>query len=329
MKSWHSDSVGSGLIGGDAQALWRVHSVFARACNLVDSHGTMLALIHHKIPRTPFAIRLAEQAPAFTSLFETGMEAHLTPQALCIDGRFTIQRQNESVWDASLKALGALGALGPLAGPLPHNFPLCLERMHEALELAQAKARLQESPQNRPQDTMAQAMQKALNEAEHAMAEALQNQHEPDAAMPDILDAAIPRMTHIPDAPLIHAAQKLLGLGHGLTPSGDDMLVGILAGLRFLGKTEHLHPLQDWLKHEAPRQTNAIAATFIEHACAGRFSEGILDIFVAMEQASHGDKGHTKLDAAIVRLLQFGASSGYDTLRGIRLALHSARHPSL
>lgn len=302
MKHWQSDCVGSGL-ADTTQALWRVHSVFTRACNLVDSHGTMLALIHHSIPRTPFAIRLAEQAPAFTSLFEAGMKARLTPQTLCIDGRFSIQRQNESVWDASLKALGPLG-------PVPHNFPLCLAVIDEALEIAQ----LQESPHDRPHDRMTQAVQKALDDAEHAMAEALQNKHEPNTTIPD---AAMPPMPHTSDTPLIHAAQKLLGLGHGLTPSGDDMLVGIMAGLRFLGH-RNLRPLEDWLRHEAPRQTNAIAATFIEHACAGRFSEGILDIFAAMEQGAN-------LDAAIHRLLQFGASSGYDTLRGIYLALHSSQ----
>ena len=110
------------------------------------------------------------------------------------------------------------------------------------------------------------------------------------------------------------ASRALIGLGEGLTPAGDDCVVGALAVLH------RLRP--DWLSANA-RVTNALAAAartrttdiardFVLEALAGRFAEPVLAVVTAESVVA------ARRTAA--RLARLGATSGADTLHGIRLA---------
>lgn len=111
---------------------------------------------------------------------------------------------------------------------------------------------------------------------------------------------------------------SLLGLGGGLTPSGDDFLTGVLAGLQYLDPD---HPLQTALADELrfrlldPATTNIISAAFLQCAAAGHFSSAILAFFERT-----GDTGDA-LDTAAGRFLAIGHSSGVDSLSGIAFVL--------
>lgn len=64
----------------------------------------------------------------------------------------------------------------------------------------------------------------------------------------------------------------LIGLGIGLTPSGDDFLCGFLAGLRLSdGSSVFLPFLEQHILHTLDR-TNEISATFLRCAVLGQFS---------------------------------------------------------
>jgi hypothetical protein len=118
------------------------------------------------------------------------------------------------------------------------------------------------------------------------------------------------------DAGLIAGAEALLGLGEGLTPSGDDCLVGALAVLH------HVDP--EWRRRRAvvrplvgaaQERTTAFGREFVLHALAGRFSEPVLAVLRAARPAPRR--------RAVARLLALGATSGADTLSGMRLACRS------
>lgn len=112
------------------------------------------------------------------------------------------------------------------------------------------------------------------------------------------------------------AAATLLGLGPGLTPSGDDLLVGFLAGLHGAGMARSfLAGIAPDLLALAHARTTYLSRNFLGHAVGGRFGEPILDLFRA--------DGPAPLEGAARRLLAFGASSGADCLAGIILALES------
>jgi hypothetical protein len=113
----------------------------------------------------------------------------------------------------------------------------------------------------------------------------------------------------------LDGALALLGLGEGLTPSGDDCLVGTLAVIhRFARPWLSAHPeIASRIGGAVPAATTAIARDFVEHALAGHFAESLLDLMTAAsaEPACR----------AAALLLRTGATSGADTLYGIRLAL--------
>jgi hypothetical protein len=119
-------------------------------------------------------------------------------------------------------------------------------------------------------------------------------------------------------AGLVAAASDLLGLGEGLTPAGDDCLVGALAVLRATD-----HPALGGAPHRltaigraARDRTTAVGREFVVHALAGRFSEPVLALLRA--RSAHAAA------AAAARLAVLGATSGADTLTGMRLACRAA-----
>lgn len=104
---------------------------------------------------------------------------------------------------------------------------------------------------------------------------------------------------------------QLLGLGCGLTPSGDDFLCGVLAGFLFSGSTDH--PFAKHLRDTAANRlsdTIDISAAFLSCALKEQFSLPVVSLY--------------ELPAPEDILTSFGAvghSSGMDTLCGILWSL--------
>lgn len=120
---------------------------------------------------------------------------------------------------------------------------------------------------------------------------------------------------------LAGAARSLMGLGEGLTPAGDDWLVGMLAALHRLGQRWALDDgrLASILVNEAPARTTTVGAAFLGHALAGEFSEVLRDLVTAVSLP--------RALAAGERLAAMGATSGADTLAGLRAALDALGEP--
>ena len=114
-------------------------------------------------------------------------------------------------------------------------------------------------------------------------------------------------------ARLMAGARALLGLGEGLTPAGDDCLVGALAVLHAVDAGVLTQPgVAASIASDAAARTTTIAREFVLHALAGRFSEPVLAVLRAR---SRDEAGH-----AAAQLAAAGGTSGADTLHGMRLA---------
>lgn len=107
--------------------------------------------------------------------------------------------------------------------------------------------------------------------------------------------------------------ERLVGLGPGLTPSGDDFLCGFMLALRRLGRGD----LADRVWSSAAGRletTNPISAAFLEAAWAGSAAAPIIAICDALTaQAS-------ELEARLPALDAIGHSSGWDCLAGLTAA---------
>ena len=97
-------------------------------------------------------------------------------------------------------------------------------------------------------------------------------------------------------------AEQLIGLGPGLTPSGDDYLGGMLVALRLTGRGVQADGLWRWLQPRLERRTSAISAAHLSAAASGEAHEALHDIL-------NGDLDLEKIDAV-------GHCSGWDGLAG-------------
>lgn len=111
---------------------------------------------------------------------------------------------------------------------------------------------------------------------------------------------------------------ELIGLGIGLTPSGDDYLVGLLAGLEATLDPAR-HELAAAIATHAPGRTTAIGAAALDHATQGAFGERLHEVLVAVATGRLDD-----LAGPIERAMAYGATSGSDTLVGLLSAVDLA-----
>jgi hypothetical protein len=115
----------------------------------------------------------------------------------------------------------------------------------------------------------------------------------------------------------VDGARRLIGLGEGLTPAGDDLLVGSLA------VTQRFRPdfvldnpgIGQALANTACAGTTLVAREFLLEALEGRFSEIVIALLTAADVPG--------ARAALDDLLKLGATSGADTATGMRLAVEA------
>lgn len=111
--------------------------------------------------------------------------------------------------------------------------------------------------------------------------------------------------------PMVDAISAHGGRGDGLTPEGDDLLMGLVAGrsaIRHPGATAESAALTDWAMREAGEPSR----TLLGHAARGELIEPAHDALAALLAADPDG-----LRAATPGLLAWGASSGRALLAGL------------
>lgn len=111
---------------------------------------------------------------------------------------------------------------------------------------------------------------------------------------------------------------NLLGLGPGLTPSGDDLLGGVLLALHAVGAQELARALWANIEPETHRRTHAISRA---HLCAAAENYCSQTIRSALTSVLTGDLD--SLSEAVNLVGAIGHSSGWDLLTGVCLALQA------
>ncbi len=113
----------------------------------------------------------------------------------------------------------------------------------------------------------------------------------------------------------------LIGLGTGLTPSGDDFLVGFMTGLRCmtLKREERLTFLSKLGKTIVcmSHKTNDISGTYLYHATLGQVSSKLAAL---VEEITRGEDFDRLLQVAEAAM-EAGHTSGMDTVSGILIGL--------
>ncbi len=138
--------------------------------------------------------------------------------------------------------------------------------------------------------------------------------------IPDALPAALAAALRSGDGTAVAgAAAELVGVGAGLTPGGDDVLAGALAGLHATGHTDIASVIGLAC---GPRLsgTTPISAELARLAIAGHASLEVLAVLRALRVGSPG-----ALRSAATRLLAVGHTSGADLAFGLVAGLTTGR----
>ena len=116
-----------------------------------------------------------------------------------------------------------------------------------------------------------------------------------------------------------NAALRVLGLGEGLTPSGDDFLGGICFALEYAPRKAWRAQLPSVLaaiRAAAITATNAISAALLDDLIAGSSYRALHELLAALQA-----NAPQAIEPAARSLLRVGASSGADILAGVLTAL--------
>lgn len=120
------------------------------------------------------------------------------------------------------------------------------------------------------------------------------------------------------------ACESLTGLGPGLTPSGDDVLIGFVSALRAV---EGLFGIERWVgtvcavvngvvNGVVEGRTTDVAQSYVRHAVHGRVPRSVGEYIEALVCGTESERA-----AASRRMVRIGSSSGCDMALGVLIGL--------
>jgi hypothetical protein len=148
-----------------------------------------------------------------------------------------------------------------------------------------------------------------------------------DPELNPIAKSVLPNLTSLVNAVksedldrLEQTSGNLLGLGPGLSPSADDMLVGFMAGLRWtvgsLGKNIDRVDAINQAITQGIGKTTLLSQQLLIHAARGEVNETVQSLLEAILAGKPRDVG-----LAIENVLKIGETSGVDITVGILLGI--------
>lgn len=292
-------SIGYAVPDGNFAAA--VHSVFQSALNLrLDGENHLLTLIASDEGDLPQGIRL--DAPRNFS-FEG---FHAGEPAVCRDNLLHFGKSSLSVqlsgarrWKCDLPALRFDPATPAVSSAWSFVWEVLNERQRrsEAEILAEELVRSNESARTSVARRAGEVMQALVNAARRY----------------DLTNTSVVR--------------ALIGLGSGLTPSGDDLLTGYLAGLWCTVQDRHdrmkfIFSLGKTITRLSSK-TNDISHTYLYHAVQGQVSSRLADL---AEGICRGENPQ-HLRAVAETAMRVGHTSGMDAVTGLLIGLATWMSP--
>lgn len=307
----HALSIGPALLGMKGRG--RVHSVFNSVVNLeIEGFQILAALSGPEGAALPHAIALRE-SPDFGLLrVDTGMSVEVMESGIAIGGAsgFVIRLDKA-------RALRPRPIEGVARGGRAYR--ACLESLTAFQESRNCEFRLADlvadgaAPWGKaPGEASAEASAEPSPEDRDRGLGTRQGATRRELASRAI-DLGRSALSSRQEG-LAKAVARLVGLGQGLTPSGDDLLCGFLAAARCAapeaGREALLRGLGEALEKALPA-TNAISASMLRCAIQGLFPDALLDLAAALAAEDSQEAA-----SALARVSAMGHSSGADLCGG-------------
>lgn len=261
-----------------------VHSAHERVINVVSPDGHLFCLATSSLDDAPRTVRLPDAAWPPVAL-------HPGDPVRFLPGRL----RHEGSCGASTIAFGAAIRWQPTPADLTHLTVADLHGLVATLDTALA---------NRPAASPFDAASQSLITARlHHLEVAIRTGNTTTVAT---------------------VARGLIGLGTGLTPTGDDILTGLAVLAATPGiRLDRIRPALRAASYDVHARTTAVSAATLLEAVDGRGRQRLHDLLAAMGAATTPDPAYrSRLDAAIAAVRAIGHTSGTDILTGVRLGLH-------
>ena len=261
----------------------RVHSVFNRVVNIECTTGKLFTLAGLRLDNAPNTA-IVEIAGFEACDIAVNDPVAVTKGKLHVGDGVVVHWTAASIWQVQLPRY--TDADGNLQGRLDWVQSYLL------LKGAQSSFTVQEQSDN----AFTRQMSLTLRQRSRSLLDALEQMHMASACQ---------------------HAKSLIGLGPGLTPAGDDFLVGLFAVLNLGGS-----PCCGWLAGgkdvllRAEQSTNAISLAALTAAAHGQVRESISRL---IETLIYGTLA--TLTEPLDRVLAIGSTSGSDLVAGILAGL--------
>lgn len=274
---------------------FRILHLFQDVCNLANGRDQILSLIAAGVDRTAFSIRLDPSpelidAGGFAGLLNVNAKVVSSRTSLRV-GELKVSIVDPEVWDP-VPDWRAIRRLGCFSREVRSLLSAILVRDAPPGGLAAlANAYSMAEPQSGVEGDALQAARRSADRLASGLRVA-------DSAAIEV------------------GAAELSGLGGGLTPSGDDFLVGCLHALWSALPEEGARELGRPLADAAIARTTALSGAWIEAAARGEAAEHWHAVFNSLIASDRPG-----FRSAAARLLRVGHSSGADALAGFLVAL--------
>ena len=293
LNSIEARSIGS--IAFDAQSIPQQGSVIGKTSRgvFIKSSSKWLVFISRESFRSPLTINLHGKDDLLQKI-SNKTPVHISPRGYIFpDADLEVCTQYAQVWRSQKPAIPPLPA-AERQRRLEDTSKRVMHRMNRG-GLSSLLPNLIEAPNKYPISTQ------DLTQIE---AKILEIQREMNA------------FNRLPNAENLSG---LLGYGGGLTPSGDDFVIGFLLALNrwkeAISPTSNLKMLNQWLSAKAYEKTTTLSANLIECATFGLADERLIN---ALDYLMAGNAQDSQ---SIEDLLSWGNSSGSDAYIGFVAAV--------
>ena len=279
-------------------ATGRVHSVFERTFNILIG-GKLVGIARADAAKSPINLitDITPDTPV-SSLVRKGAKASVAGDVLQVGDELTIYLKNAEVWK-------------------PRN------RVTMALEIKVIENNLEVAKR------LASNRSESLGQLLPHIDEISSGVALPELELNQVAKAVLPHVVSLVSAVrsedldgVKQSSENLLGLGPGLSPSADDMLVGFMAGLQWTvdslgGDIDRVDVINRTITARAAEKTTLLSQQLLRHAARGEVNETVQLLLEAILAGTPAD-----VESATKEVLTIGETSGVDMMVGILIGMH-------
>ncbi len=276
----------------------QIHSVFKHVVNIAFLNGGLGSIVGSEVYRGPLSINV--EIPKNMDMLSLGMKNNLSVSRVADliiigESELAISIENASLWEPV-----------QLYNDVLSVSDIVERNLMKLREVARSYGKL---------DGLGLLIELSEDEL-HDTEVATTLDIVPRLALPHLLNLIQTIKTKDLDN-LPESVQHLVGLGPGLTPSGDDFLIGLMLSMLFIARNfkldiDHIIDVNETIISCIPGRTTSISEEFLFQAATGNANEPILNLIETLLTSNSA-----QVERATRTVLAIGGTSGTDTILGI------------